>query len=112
MLELAALACLYLAFALLYGADRKRFPLERSKPARFLLAGMQLGAVLSTAVGFALWARVEGATAALLVAVTALSVAGSVYVLLAPLAPRVVWGFALAAPLLALVLFLIGSSRG
>jgi hypothetical protein len=112
MVELAALACFYLAFALVYGADRGRFPFKRWKPARLVFAGMKLVAALSAGVGVALWTRSEGATAAALVAVTALSVAATVCVLIAPLAPRVVWGFALSAPLLVLVLVLTGGSRG
>jgi predicted anti-sigma-YlaC factor YlaD len=112
MVELAALACFYLAFGLVYGADRGRFPLKRWKPARLLFAGMKLVAALSTSVGVALWARVEGATAALLVAVTALSVAAIVFILVAPIAPRAVWGLAFSVPLLVLGLLLAGGARG
>ena len=112
MFEGASLLSFYLAFALLCGADPRRFPAPSWKPTEGWLRAMRLGAVAAVIAGVALWTRVGGVAAALLMAPTALSVAATVFVLLAPLAGRMLWGVALACPLLIAILALAGGSNG
>ncbi len=107
MTEIAALLSLYLAFALAHGADPRRFP-ARWKPTRGLLFAMRVAAAGATVAGVVLWARTGGIVEALLVALTALTVAATSFVLLAPLSPRALWSVVLACPLLIAALALVG----
>jgi hypothetical protein len=109
MLESASVLSFYLAFALLHGADAARYPLKGARPSRQLLRCMKGASPLAAALGTALWAEADSARAALLVAPTALSAVATVFVLLAPVAPRVLWGLALACPPLILALALGGA---
>jgi hypothetical protein len=112
MVEGAALLSFYLAFALVYGADSRRFPARRYKPTRGLLHAMRAGALAALVTGVALWTWTQSLAAALLVALTALSIAATLFVLLAPLAPRALWSLAFACPLLVVVLTVTGASHG
>jgi hypothetical protein len=105
MFEAAALAAIYLAFALLHAAAPSRHPAGRRRACR-------LAALACGAAGVGLWALAEGPTAALLVGLAALSVFATLIVLLAPVAPRLVWGAALACAPAALALGIAGACRG
>jgi multisubunit Na+/H+ antiporter MnhB subunit len=113
MLEAATFASTFLAFALLHGAEPRR------RPARFRTLGAwwspaatraTAGLLLAASVGQ--WTRVEGLSAAFLVVAGAFSLAATLFVLLVPLLPRVIWGVALASAPAALVLSLLGGRRG
>jgi hypothetical protein len=112
MLETASVLCFFLAFALLHGASPGRFPLQGLKPSGRLRALLRAGALVAIAAGVTSWSRAENTTAALLVALTAFSVAATAFVLLAPLFPRTVWGLALACPVLVAALLALGGSHG
>ena len=112
MVELAALLSFYVAFALLHASHPSHFPVRRWKPTRLQLGGLELVAALATVLGVALWARVEGLTAALLVGAAALSLTATLFVVLAPLAPRLVWGIALGGTALIPVLMALGGHDG
>jgi hypothetical protein len=101
MAELASLFAAYAAFALIHMADAQRVPrgihavLRRVRFARPALRGLAL-------VAFALsswcWSRVEDGLGIFLVPFTAFMAAASLFVLLAPYMPRLVWGLALLFP--------------
>lgn len=110
MVETAALLSFYLAFALVHAADPRRSRVRGSRPAPGLSRALRLAAVIQAIAGVALWTRAEGLAAALLVGVSALSTAATVVVLLAPLAPRLVWSVALVCPPAIVALLLAGGS--
>jgi hypothetical protein len=110
MMEIAALLSFYLAFALVHGADPRRFPARRWQPTRGALFAMRVAAAATTLAGVVLWARTGDMVEALLVALAALSVAATSFVLLAPLGPRALWSVVLAFPLLIVALALVGNS--
>jgi hypothetical protein len=112
MRETAAVLCFFFAFALLHGASPTRRSLWPSKLRARLAAFLRAGALVAIAVGVASWSRAESATAAWLVALSALSVAAPTFVLLVPLFPRTLWGLALASPLFIAALLVLGGSRG
>lgn len=112
MLEMAAVLCFFCAFALLHGAAPGRFPIRRAKQNRSAFQLMRLGTLVALAGGVATWSRAENTTAALLVALAALSVVATAFVLLAPRFPRTLWGLALACPLLIGALLALGGGRG
>ena len=112
MLEAAAVLSFFVAFALLHGAAPHRFPLKRAKASRGVFLCMRAAALVAAGAGVLLWSRAEDATTALLVAVAALSVVATVFVLFAPLFPRAIWASVLACPLLIIALVLMGGSHG
>lgn len=71
---------------------------------------MRVAAAATTLAGVVLWARTGDMVEALLVALAALSVAATSFVLLAPLGPRALWSVVLAFPLLIVALALVGNS--
>jgi hypothetical protein len=112
MLEAASLLCFYLAFALLHGAQPARFPLKTWQPSRRWIGLMRLSALLAGAAGALLYDLRHGPSDALLIALPALCVMATAFVLLAPICPRLLWGLALACPPLVLVLSILGASDG
>ncbi len=100
MLEAAALAWTFLAFALFHAGARGGAAVARA------------AAPLSLALGVAQWSRVEDTSAALLVVLGALCAAATLFVLLVPVFPRATWGAALACAPAALVLSLCGGCHG
>jgi hypothetical protein len=109
MLELAALLCFFVGFAVLHASAR--YPISHRKPAAATLALLRTVALGATALGVTVFARSENTVAALLVGTAALSFAGALVVLLAPLFPRALWVSALACLPLVLVLLAVGSAR-
>jgi hypothetical protein len=112
MLEGAALLALYLAFALLHAAEPRRRPSSWPALAPAWDRRFRIAALACLACGTGLWARAEGLAAALLVALSALTAFATAVVLLAPVAPRLVWGLAVACVPAALALTLWGVCRG
>lgn len=113
MSEATALLSFLLAAAVLYGAHESRFPSRHfssmnRRPSRGHLFALRVLSAAIALLGVYLWARTGDVTAALLVGLTSLCVSASVFVLLTPLWPRVVW-LATAASLVAVpVLFSTG----
>jgi hypothetical protein len=114
--KLASVLAAYAAFALLHAARPRRLP--RGLAPRFA-AGRAWGPTLRLAACGAfvlsawLWgdgrAGVEGA----IMAFVALTACASLFVVLAPLVPRLTWGVALLAlPLVAALSLLAGGGRG
>lgn len=112
MLEGASLLSFFLAFALLHGAAPNRLPLKRTKAGRTVFTCMRTAAVVTAGAGVVLWSRTQNATTALLVAIAALSMVATVFVLLAPLFPRAVWALVIACLPLTIALALLGGSNG
>jgi len=112
MQEAASLLCFYLAFALLHGASPGRFPLKTWQPSQRRSGLMRLSALLAAAAGVFLYDLRHGLSDALLVAFPALSTMATVFVLLAPTCPRLLWALALACPPLVLILSILGASDG
>ena len=108
MLEVASLLSFFLAFALLHGAAPSRFPLKRSRPSRRVLELMKFGALAAVGLGVAVWSRTENTSAALLHAATALSLSGTLFVLLVPVLPRAAWRAAFACFPLIVALLVVG----
>jgi len=113
MRELAAALAGYLSFALLHAADPRRAPLplpawlrDGWPRAARLLAALALG------LSIALWQRTQPAPAAALAAAVSLTVSATLIVLLASVAPRAIWGLAVAAPALIGALSLAGGLDG
>lgn len=112
MLELATLASTFLAFALLHGAEPHRRPV-RFRAARPLWKHVnRLVAVMLVLFSIALWARIEGLRAAILVVLTMLSAAATLFVLAVPVFPRLTWGAALACAPSVPLLLLFGGAGG
>lgn len=112
MLKAASVLCFFLACALLHRASPKRRALWRAKTSEKLPALRRAGAVVAMAVGVTSWSRAQNTTAAVLVALAALSVAATAFVLLVPLFPRTLWGLALVCPVFIAVLLVLGVSHG
>jgi hypothetical protein len=109
MLEGATLTWAFLAFALLHGAEARRRP---SFLSRLPGGSLRVAAVAALALSISTWTRVEGMAAAILVVLAALSLAATLFVLMAPLLPRVTWVLALASGPIAVALSLMGGHRG
>jgi hypothetical protein len=92
MLEVASLAATFLSFALVHLAHARR--------ARDRL-GVRLGlyalAFAALAWGVLAWERSEDLTAALLVSFSALCATASLFVVLVPVAPRLLWSLTAAS---------------
>lgn len=112
MLETASLLSFFLAFALLHGAAPSRFPLKRSTPSGRVIELMKFVALAAIGLGVAVWSRTENTRAALLLAATALSLSGTLFVLLAAVFPRAAWSVALACLPLVVALLVAGSGHG
>lgn len=95
MLELATLAANFLAFALLHGAEPWRRPERWRRLAPLWSRVSRWSALLLVLFSVALWARIEGLIAALLVVLTMFSAAATLFLLVVPVAPRLIWGTAL-----------------
>lgn len=112
MLEGAALLALYLAFALLHAAEPRRRPPSWPARAPAWDRRRRIAALACLASGVGLWAHAEDLAAALLVALAALTAFATAVVLLAPVAPRLMWGLAIACAPAAIALSLGGACRG
>jgi hypothetical protein len=110
MLETAAVLASYLAFALLHGADARRLPRPPRRPPPAW--AMRLGALAVGALAVSLWARSHGLTEALLVMLASLSLCAALFVLLAPVIPRVVWAVAASCPVAIAALAALGGLLG
>jgi hypothetical protein len=110
MLEAASVLSAYLAFALLHAAEPRRLPRPSHRPPPGW--AMRLAAMAAYAAAVALWARAESVGAALLVALGSFTLCASLFVLLAPVAPRLVWGLAAACPVAIAALALCGGLLG
>jgi hypothetical protein len=113
MLEGAALALTFFGFALLYAAVPRRAPFPRRWTASPLWPIVARGlASASFAASLALFSAREGWLSGGFQALTALMASASLFALGAPLAPRLVWGLALASPALGLALVLGAGHAG
>jgi hypothetical protein len=112
MLEAAAVLLLFLSFALVHGAATGRFPVSGWKPGKGSVALLKVGALAAAAGGVACWSQVDNTTAALLVALSALSVAATLVVLLSPVFPRAMWALLIVWSLLVVLLLPLGGWRG
>lgn len=92
-MSFATIAASYAAWARTTGLPRPLAPQQRSA-----LAGMAVLALIAT---LSLWPRTDGLAMALLSSLFALCASSTLFVLLEPLAPRVLWRAALVAPILA-----------
>jgi len=107
MLSLASVLAAYVAVAAVFAArprSQRRPSLvpPRARPAMYALA---IGAVVAAT---ALWPPGDGAVMTTICVVLAVSVAATLFVLLEPFAPRLVWGLAAAAPVAAAALAIAG----
>jgi hypothetical protein len=115
MVETASVLAAYLAFALLHAARPERIPFgvaTRLRGRRAWRVAARGLAVASFSLSVALWGRVEAGPAAFLVALAALMVAATLFVLLAPIWPRAVFGLALLCPPAIVALSLLGARHG
>ncbi|WP_437293219.1 hypothetical protein [Sorangium sp. So ce426] len=115
MVETASVLSAYLAFALLHGARPERLPLviaARLRAWRAWRAAARVLSVASFSLSVWLWSRAEAGAAAYLVPLAALLCAASLFVLLAPVWPRVVWGLAFLCPPAIAALSLLGARHG
>jgi hypothetical protein len=119
MFEGASILTAYFAFALLHAASPERVglgPVSRLRLKRTWRAAWRAAVRVAAVVFFSLsvwlWSRVEAGPAAILVAFTALMVAGSSFVLLVPVWPRAAWGLAILCPPAIAALSLAGASHG
>ena len=112
MLELATLGSTFLAFALLHGAEPSRRPERLRGAAPWWQHMSRLAAAALVLFSVAVWARVEGTGAALLVVLTMFSVAATLFVLTVPVFPRLTWGAALACAASVPLLWLLGGGVG
>jgi hypothetical protein len=104
LVQIQALLLIYAGFALLQSAARAQPLAARLSPGaagRRARALLRLAALAPWAMAFAVLAHERGWTEAALFGVTGLVLVASVFVLLAPVAPRLVWRLALVAPALA-----------
>ena len=115
MIETASVLSAYFAFALLHAANPKRIPfsiLSGPRSSRAWAPLVRVVAVVFFSWSVWLWSRVEAGPASIFVAFTGFMVAASVFVLLAPVWPRVVWSLAILCPPAVAALSFIGASRG
>jgi len=104
MLELAAVALAYVAFALLHAADARRAPpwLARRRCGRCL----RVAAACVSIASLRLWSRAENMSAAIICVLAAFSVVGMSFVILRPRFAHVLWPLAYVAPFIAIALCL------
>jgi hypothetical protein len=112
MVELGALAAVFLAFALLHGAEAKRRPPGLARLAPAWKYALRVAALAVLAWGIGRWAGAEDATAAILVILTAFCAAATFFVLAASVFPRLAWGLALACAPALVLLSLLGGCHG
>jgi hypothetical protein len=113
MLEAAAVAASFLAFAAFHAAEPRRRPARwRGAAPPWLATALRVAGAAVLASSVALWRSVEGATSALLVVAAALCAAATLFVLVAPVFPRLVWGLTVACAAATLVLSIAGGLRG
>jgi hypothetical protein len=107
MRELAAVLLAYAAVAAAVAAGARRSPPARPVPprARAILAVL---AVVALAAATALWPRSDGPILAGVCILMAVSATASVFVLIAPVWPRLAWTLAAVAPIAAAVLAAVG----
>lgn len=103
MLSLASVLASYVAVAAVFAARprsarRPSLVPPRARPAMYVLS---IAAIVAAVM---LWPPSDGAVMASLSVVLAVSVAATGFVLLEPIAPRLVWSLAAAAPAAATVL--------
>ena len=112
MLELASFGSTFLAFALLHGAEPRRLPSRFRGAAPVWRHASRLAAAALVLLSIAVWARVEGMGAAILVVLAMFSVAATLFVLALPVIPRLTWGAAIACAVSVPVLSLLGGAGG
>jgi hypothetical protein len=113
MLESATLMWAILAFASFHAAEVRRRPVRfRNLAAACSPIALRAVGVLLLALSVTQWSNVEGLAAALLVVLAMFCGAATLFVLFAPLAPRVVWGLAIACAPAGLILSLLGVVHG
>ena len=116
MLKLAALLLIYAGFAL-FQSVASAHPLDRLLGNRFTRVGQRRGRSLARLASLtcvvAAWVVSAGTTGwaeAALSCTLMLVFVASVFVLVAPVVPRVAWGLAIASPLLAGAFVTIGAT--
>jgi hypothetical protein len=108
MTTLSALFITYAGFALFQAvAARQPLDLGATPRARLLRTLARPVALLSLPLAAALLEPGRGWTEAWLMTIVLLVFVASVFVLVAPVAPRIVWGLAIAAPMLSVVLTVV-----
>jgi uncharacterized membrane protein YsdA (DUF1294 family) len=113
MLELASLLLTYVAFAALHAANPARVPWRVPETAhRLWRAALRLIAVGAFIMAIALWHRLEASALGLIVPLSILMASASLFVLLVPLAPRLMWGLAALCLVFAPTLAVIGLRHG
>ncbi|WP_438025468.1 hypothetical protein [Sorangium sp. So ce233] len=115
MVETASVLAAYFAFTLLHAARPERIPFgvaSRLRGRRAWRVAARALAVAFFSLSVALWSLVEAGPAALLVAFAALLVAATLFVLLAPIWPRAVFGLAVLCPPAIAALSLLGARHG
>jgi hypothetical protein len=91
MTELLCVALLYLASALIYATTRRRRTLQPAwASTRLSVAAARIAALACIASAFALWRTIEPGPAAFLVILTGQIVSGTLFALIAPVAPRLI----------------------
>jgi len=108
MVELGSFAAIYLCFGCLHAAHlgQARRAMRPASFPRLPRAPLWAAALVLTSVAIWLEASVAPWPDALLLPLAGLFVVANLFVLLAPLFPRVVWGVTLLAPLLVIVALL------
>ena len=113
MVELASLSLTYIAVASLHAADPARAPWRVRRAAhRLWRAALWLLAAAAFITAIALWRRVEMGALGFIVPLALLMVEASLFVLLVPLAPRLMWGLAALCLVAAPPLAFLGLTRG
>ncbi|MGK3969795.1 hypothetical protein WMF38_32565 [Sorangium sp. So ce118] len=115
MVEAASVLAAYFAFALLHAARPERIPFgvaSRLRGRRGWRVAARILAVAFFSLSVALWSLAEAGPAAFLVALAALLVAATLFVLLAPIWPRAVWSLAVLCPPAIAALSLLGARHG
>jgi hypothetical protein len=113
MLDAAAVFAAYVAAALFHASDPARLPVSFPIAARpawkpvLRIAGLALCVLAAV-----LWMRAENPTAGLIAAFVAVMAAESVFTILAPIAPRTLYGIAVAAPVLIASFAVAGGAFG
>jgi hypothetical protein len=113
MLEAATFAWVTFGFALFHAAEPRRRPVrfQTSLPI-WSPAAMRIAGTVVLALSVTQRSNVEGLAAALLVVLAMACGAATLFVLVAPLAPRIVWGLAIACAPAGLILSFLGVVHG
>jgi hypothetical protein len=110
MREIPSILAAYLAFICAHGAAQGHVPAPGNwRQSAWAKAALRLLAPGAFLLSIALWPSEGGFWISLLGASLSSCVSASIAILLSPLAPRVVWGLALASPIL-IALSAMGSS--